>query len=290
MLDLSPDRVPNAPRDAATVVVVRDGPGLVEVFCVKRHGKSGFLGGAVVFPGGTVDADDQDPAWAACCTALSERAGQLAETEGRSLGFAVAALRELFEEAALLPTSARALDHDAVLRLRQQLPEQPKPDEGRQLRELLGAHGLTLDTGRLVALGRWVTPTAESRRYDTRFYLLPLTEAQHGRHDAHETTEGYWATPAEVLERWRLGELFLAPPTSHTLELLATAKNADAALAVAGRQSLQPVFPHFVLDADLTVLALPGDPLYPDADRNASMPEGPTRFVLRDGRFVPERA
>jgi len=64
MLDLDPTRAAVPPRDAATLVVVRDGAAGLEVFCVERQ-KVGFLGGAVVFPGGKVDASDGSPEQAA---------------------------------------------------------------------------------------------------------------------------------------------------------------------------------------------------------------------------------
>ena len=62
VLDLDAHRVAAPPRDAATLVVVRDAPAGVEVFCVERQ-KVGFLGGAVVFPGGKLDPADLDGAW-----------------------------------------------------------------------------------------------------------------------------------------------------------------------------------------------------------------------------------
>ena len=74
-LDLDPNRPVVAPREAATLILVRDrapnaakGEPRLEVFCVVRHTKSGFLGGAVVFPGGKVDAADRDPAWSETTT------------------------------------------------------------------------------------------------------------------------------------------------------------------------------------------------------------------------------
>src|SRR5579872_7361430 len=100
MLDLDPSRAGVAPRDAATLVVVRDAPaGGVEVFCVERH-KAGFLGGAVVFPGGKLDAGDADAAWASCTTAPSPAAASMAADEASLRGLAIAACREALEEAA----------------------------------------------------------------------------------------------------------------------------------------------------------------------------------------------
>ena len=45
-------------RAAATTLVLRDGPGRVEVLMVRRSLQAGFMAGAYVFPGGAVDAAD----------------------------------------------------------------------------------------------------------------------------------------------------------------------------------------------------------------------------------------
>src|SRR5262249_49373210 len=94
-LDLDEKREEVAPRDAATLVLVRDGASGVEVFCVERHKKSGFLGGAIVFPGGKLDAGDEDGAWDARVTRSA--------FAGRERALAIAACRESLEEAAILP-------------------------------------------------------------------------------------------------------------------------------------------------------------------------------------------
>jgi 8-oxo-dGTP pyrophosphatase MutT (NUDIX family) len=46
------------PREAATVIVLRGGGEALEVLLVKRNPKQRFMGGAWVFPGGAVDADE----------------------------------------------------------------------------------------------------------------------------------------------------------------------------------------------------------------------------------------
>src|SRR5215831_12019269 len=80
-------------RPAATVVILRDGRQGLEVFMVVRHHEIDFASGALVFPGGKVDKQDQDPAW-------SEFAASTAGTLDRA--FVVAAARETFEEAGLV--------------------------------------------------------------------------------------------------------------------------------------------------------------------------------------------
>ena len=47
------------PKKAATVILLRNKePKGFEVFLLKRHEKSSFMGGNFVYPGGRVDQDD----------------------------------------------------------------------------------------------------------------------------------------------------------------------------------------------------------------------------------------
>lgn len=49
---------PVKPRQAATVIVLRGGAETLEVLLVRRNPDQRFMGGAWVFPGGAVDAED----------------------------------------------------------------------------------------------------------------------------------------------------------------------------------------------------------------------------------------
>ncbi|HZU39748.1 MAG TPA: NUDIX hydrolase [Solirubrobacteraceae bacterium] len=51
---------PTVPRQAATVVLLRGGEDGLEVLLVQRNPAARFMGGAWVFPGGAVHADDGD--------------------------------------------------------------------------------------------------------------------------------------------------------------------------------------------------------------------------------------
>ena len=48
------------PVPAATILLLRDAPGGLEVFMVKRHHQIDFVAGALVFPGGKVEKGDAD--------------------------------------------------------------------------------------------------------------------------------------------------------------------------------------------------------------------------------------
>ena len=68
------------PRDAATVIVLRGGPDALEVLLVKRNPEQRFMGGAWVFPGGAVDADE-DSRVAGVREVLEEAAVSLPDAE-----------------------------------------------------------------------------------------------------------------------------------------------------------------------------------------------------------------
>src|SRR4051812_3150541 len=93
------------PRPASTVIVLRDGTGAAapEVFLVRRHEGTAFMGGAHVFPGGRVDDGDRgvgEPSW---CDGLDVAVGQLDSLPPiEAVAFHIAAIRELFEEAGVL--------------------------------------------------------------------------------------------------------------------------------------------------------------------------------------------
>jgi 8-oxo-dGTP pyrophosphatase MutT (NUDIX family) len=88
------------PQPASTVVLLRESGDGLEVFLVRRHGDSAFMGGAHVFPGGRVDAGDHRYVHAS--DAVSVATSRLADVDpATALAFYVAAARETFEEAGL---------------------------------------------------------------------------------------------------------------------------------------------------------------------------------------------
>jgi 8-oxo-dGTP pyrophosphatase MutT (NUDIX family) len=285
VLDLDPKREAPPPRDAATLVVLRDAPaGGVEVFCVERQ-RVGFLGGAVVFPGGKLDPDDAEVAWLELTTTPAETGSRFAPDTPTLRSLAVAACREALEEAAILPTAGDSPPaHAELLEWRARIARGETT-----LRGLLQARRLRLDLAALHPLARWITPAAESRRFDTRFFLYAGDAVTGGAHDEHETTASFWATPGEVLRRFVAGELQLAPPTHRTLEVLCAARDRGDAVGIAAASCLDPICPrvvtHHGADGDSIALALPGDPEHDVGNRRSP---GSTRYVLRGDRFLPE--
>lgn len=287
MLELDPARAPVAPRDAATLLLLRDSPRGPEVFCVERNKASRFMGGALVFPGGKLDAADSAESLAPRTSGLPRGRQGFADSDAHLRGLAVAALRESLEEAAILPVASGTLLPAELLGLRAELASGAEGGFGALLERL----GLVLDLAALHPFARWITPEAEARRFDTRFFMCRAPEGQPGAHDEGETTASFWATPRVVLERFASGEVLLAPPTHRCFELLAELASVDTALALAARADLRPICPVLVGQAEgedtLLALTLPGDPEHPAAE---SLVPGRSRYVNRAGKFVPEDA
>ncbi len=237
-----------------------------------------------MFPGGKLDPSDLDPTWMARATTPRAPPTPFADDEATLRGLAVAACREALEEAALLPVDGASPSHTELVDWRAKIAAGETT-----LEELLSARGLRLDLGALHPLARWITPVSESRRFDTRFFLFVGGGGVTGVHDGQEVTASFWATPAEVLRRFDAGELQLAPPTHRTLEVLAPAKDTAEAIAIAARSSLEPICPKLFTQhdarGDTFALALPGDP---EHEVRAARCPGKSRFVLREGRFLPE--
>src|SRR5262245_15706743 len=117
-------RTPAAPRDAATIILVRNGPSGVEVFCVERSKKSRFLGGALVFPGGKLDPSDVSEEWRALATeprALRPSLVPFTTDTAHLRALAIAASRETLEEAAMLHVEGGAVVQDELFALRARL-------------------------------------------------------------------------------------------------------------------------------------------------------------------------
>ncbi|HEY8079249.1 MAG TPA: hypothetical protein VIF62_34190 [Labilithrix sp.] len=277
MLDLEMDRKAADAKDAATLILVGDGASGLEVFCVERSKESRFMGGAIVFPGGKLDARDAGAEWDALVT--SPRPAPFATDDAHLRALAIAACRESLEEAAILPITG-ACTQDDLFALRTKLKDDPSA-----LQSFLRERSLRLDLAALHAFARWVTPTAESRRFDARFFVAVAPEGQPGAHDDFETKASFWAPPAEILRRFDAGEVQLMPPTHRTLSLLAEHADAAGVLAYAARTCLDPVQPRLVPQGDTMALALPGDPEH--EVRESRVPGG-SRYVLRDGRWRSE--
>ncbi len=279
--------VPETPRDAATVVLLRDAPGGLEVLLQRRHAQMTDMGGLYVFPGGKLDPQDSDAQSLAALDqapqALHAHLGEPDLTAPLAAGLHVAALREALEECGLLlaePLQA-GVPLDAP-RARAMLRE------GQPLAQVLSHLGLRLATQRLAAWSRWITPLSPAmgtRRFDTRFFVAPAPLDQTAAHDNEEATESVWLAPRAALEQYRDGQIELAPPQIMSLAHLARYARMQDVVVAARSQRPPTILPLAHLDAGLRTIAYPGDPLH--AEHKRALP-GPTRLRQQGRKFLPE--
>lgn len=258
-------------RDAATVMLVRDGRAGLEVFMLRRNLNSDFVGGAYVFPGGAVDDHDRHTDLDPVCEGRNDAdaSAQLGIERG-GLAFWVAAIRECFEEAGVLLArdgDGRTVTFaDPEVDARFSVHRRAVDSGERRLVEICQDEGLQLAVDTIYYFSHWITPEGAPRRYDTRFFVTEAPDGQVPLHDDRETIANVWIRPAEALERFAAGEFDLIFPTMRSLEALARFDTADEVLAAAAAINDVPtILPKIVEDASGYRIILPGDPGYDEA-------------------------
>lgn len=235
----------STPRPASTVMLVRDAAGGLEVFMLRRARSMAFAASMMVFPGGRVDPRDASDELPWTGPPVAEWAGRLGCSEAEAQGYLAAAVREVFEETGVLlaetTTGEPALEalggRESAMSTRRALEEGE-----RSLAEVLQDTGLRLSSDQLGYRAHWVTPTIESRRYDTRFFVAELPAGQEADGETSEADEASWVAPDVVLSRHADGEVMLMPPTVVCLEGLAAAGSVSRAMT--GPRSVTLVQPY----------------------------------------------
>lgn len=219
------------PIPAATLVVLRDRPGGPEVLMVERGATLAFAGGALVFPGGRIDAGDH---------AIARAIGGDSEDSAAR----VAAIRETIEEVGLaIGIEAGLAEHREALLA------------GEPAETLLPAAAFDLDA--LVYFARWLPLGLSHRIFDTRFYLVRGDGEPEA--DGEENARAFWTRPADVLA----GDGRIIFPTRRNLERLAAYASVDDALSDARARPVRTVTPWVEDRGGVPHLCIPDDLGYP---------------------------
>jgi 8-oxo-dGTP pyrophosphatase MutT (NUDIX family) len=185
--DLTSDYV--RPKDAATLILVDRSQAVPKVLLGKRHQRHKFMPGRYVFPGGRVDPVDRlmpvaRPLDAHAQAHLMKRLQR--PSTAKAQAFALAAVRETFEETGLL---LGVRSDQAVT-----VPNGPWT--------AFAEAKILPDLGALHFIGRAITPPGRPRRFDARFFTADATAIAH-RIDGvtgpdAELTELVWMSLAEA--------------------------------------------------------------------------------------------
>ena len=280
LADIEAGRVtPATPRDAATVMVLRsvavgDEGGGVEVLMLRRVAAMKFAPGAYVFPGGSVDPADSDPKVGWHGPDPADFGARLGASAEMARALVCAAVRETYEESGVLLAGPPGGGPPAE-------PSGPSWEADREalaagdltLAGLLARHGLVLRADLLVPWARWITPEAEPRRFDARFFAAALPAGQIATGHAAESDHIAWVRPADAIAAAKAGEMSLFPPTAATLgdfavaDAAAIAGGASGADRVAGILAappvIEPVMPRLALEDGQAWLHIPDAVGYP---------------------------
>ncbi len=304
-----PERLimPTIPKKAATVILLRDKePYGFEVFLLKRHEKSSFMGGNFVYPGGRVDLEDSSPGIRSISKGITSDEAQriLGGTTSpeESVAYWIAAIRELFEEAGVL---LAYVGKENLLRL-EDTDEQKKFSNYRNLLqkaeisigEIAKKENLSFALDQLRYYAHWITPEARSERFDTYFFLARYPSGQEASYDRKETTAGVWITPGEALNDNLSGGVPLSPPTLKTLEDLSRFKTIDEVFASLRDAKIEAILPVLTKISSGPMIIFPWDPEY-DLFQNGKLPsplehgrasqpkDNTTRLLMKEGRWLP---
>ena len=247
-MSLSP-LTPVTPLPAATILLLRDGARGLEVLMIERHTRISFAGGALVFPGGKVDAEDR--LLLAHC---------VADAEGDTLISRIAAIREAYEEARILLAhhtgSTDLMSADEVHAFHEHYVR-----TGDFLSTVL-ATGVTLATDLLVPIAHWITPVGLPKRFDTQFFVALGPTEQIALEDGFEAVETLWTTPQAALNAEESGNRILMVPTFFVLRKLAKSRSAAEAIEAARIGPVHPITADLIQTDDGETANIPADSGY----------------------------
>ena len=261
------------PRPASTICVFRDGPQGAEVLMVRRGETARFMGGAWVFPGGTVDADDGGPDARRVCTG---------NVDDDMQPWMAAAVRELVEE-----TQVWLADPPVVL----EEPEQFVKDAAVYI--YAEETSRRFDLGRLGYFANWITPSMVPMRFDTRFFAAAVDAATTPYPDPSELDQAQWVRPEDALALSAQGEWVVPFPTQKTLEsFVGFASAGDVMAYVDSLGEVPPIEPRMrVGDDGRLEVVLPGEPGFDElsaAGPDPSVLERAARVSAAEGEHLPE--
>jgi 8-oxo-dGTP pyrophosphatase MutT (NUDIX family) len=235
---------------AATLVVFRArAGGAAELLVVERSAKMAFAGGAIVFPGGRIDAHDHEIA--------ADSALVRGRAEGEEAAARVAAIRETLEESGIAIGFVGAPTQDWTATAQKRLHNKAA------FADLLREAGHTLDLDVLVPWSRWRPNHREARVFDTRFYIATADGAPDPVVDETENVSSFWASAADIIAAADAGKVKVIYPTRRNLERLALFSAYDDAHAHARSIAIEIVSPTVEQREDGMHLCIPGHLGYP---------------------------
>lgn len=171
------------PKDAATLVLIKNSGGVPEVLLGQRHGGHAFMPNRYVFPGGRVDPSDSRVMPA---TSLKQDVAHRLEKNcgpARARALAIAAVRETYEETGLMlagemPAGVLTSRNSAWSHFARQ--------------------GVGPALSNLDYIGRAITPPGRPRRFHARFFMVDAIHVQGEIKSSGELLDIGWVSLKEA--------------------------------------------------------------------------------------------
>lgn len=261
----APKKPSIVPVPAATILLLRDSAEGLEVFMQQRFEGNDNFSGALLFPGGKVDAQD-------AVIELRDYCRTATALDDYLFTLHVAAIREAFEECGVLLARPRGEEHFvSAEHLKNLAPWRNRLNAGEaSLLEILRAENLELACDKLVRFGHWTTPDAGVKRFDTHFFLAPAPHDHQLLHDGRESVDSLWITPGAALNSAQEKRHNVLFPTRCNLEKLNLSTTCDDALTTAAATTVFSVQPHIDKRADGIYLSIPVEAGYPNCEQKVS--------------------
>ncbi len=236
---------PDMAIPASTLVLMREvAGGPPELLVTERTGTMAFAAGALVFPGGRIDAEDVEAA--AAFPGIADAAGR------------IAAIRETIEETGLAPGIVPNPSGATAEALRSGL------ESGRDFMTLLADYGLALDLESLTPFARWCPNFRETRRFDTLFFLAEAApDSPAPVVNEQEAVRAFWASAAAILAEMEEGRAHAIFPTRRNLERLARFSSIAEAKADAALHPVRTITPWVEERGGRPCVCIPEDIGYP---------------------------
>lgn len=230
------------PRLAATVLLLRDGPQGLEVLMTRRSAKASFAASLYVFPGGAVDAADSEAPKQPGL--VHQRSGQC----GEQLTWALAALRESFEEVGVL--LARRADGSPATQADVDALDQAigRRNTAEAFYTACAQAGLQLMVDEVYTLARWIGPLDIPKRFDTPFLVARMPAGQTVQTDEHEQFEARWIRPSEALSLHEQKQFAIMFPTERTLRRIEHFETVDDLIDACSEEPLWTYCPRGALE------------------------------------------
>jgi len=230
------EAAPVEAKPAATIILLRDGEHGLEAQVLQKAPGKHFAGGALVFPGGKVEPGDM------------AFGGAIGEDRDEYSALKIAAIREMFEECAILlarrPGATRIMDGSEVADCRAARPD-------TAILDLAASVPFEPAADQLVRFTHWITPPTRPKRFDTHFFIAPAPDGQMtARVDGYEIVDAGWRRPIRMIEEVHAGKLKLVLPTLMNLIKLAKFATVEDALAATRGEDVVCIRPTRVKTSD----------------------------------------